>query len=162
MITFKTYVKEAINPLDPYGEESWHIDKIDDEKTLKIKEKLKEIVDFKDKFYGERMEKYFNNLTKNQGDEEHTYEILEYGDSMWDQGTRIGVVKARSKDEARAIYVILTKTKRYADILTTGFYGSRRITQNKINQDIDTIKKSIKSMQKSLDNLENTKGINNI
>jgi len=156
------YVKESINSfenkqlnVDPYNEEIWE----DDEITKKIKERLKEFVDIK---YTNKLEKFFEYLSNNQSNVENIYEILEFDDSMFSLGSRCGIVKARSQSEAKSIFVLTRKRKDYIDILLTGYYGARIVSQENINKNIEEFKKELIVLNRTINNCENPKGINDI
>ncbi len=102
-------INEAINPLDPYGEESWPPVAMDDAKTKNIKSKLDELAS-KYNFKYEHDRPGYNKLLKllstSEKNDVYIYEVREYQDGgPNDRGYNIGWIKARNKHEARALWL---------------------------------------------------------
>jgi hypothetical protein len=153
MISFCEYLKEDINPVDPYGEESWEFD---DEKTKIIKSKLKELADNHNFKYAHERPEYERTLQKlSEGDkkEEKIYEIREYTDGgPNDRGFRIGWVKARNKEEARSIWAI--KKKNISVICTGGFLGFSKYSQAEFDKELNDLKRKLAKME-NIPSIEN-------
>jgi len=141
-------MNEAINPLDPYGEESWPPVAMDDAKTKTIKSKLDEMAS-KHKFKYRHERPSYNDLLKDlstgEKNDVYIYEVREYEDGgPCDRGHNIGWIKARNKHEARALWVI--KTKNFVHVWS-GYVGFSRTNQADFYRELETLKKKVEKME---------------
>ncbi len=132
---YKLFELKGHEDVDPYGEEDWDVG--DDDIIRKMR---KELLHYFNELYGDKYDDKIKTMKFVPNKEEYIYEIVSYTDEGRKNGT-LGFVEARSKTEARVIYVLWemvnkVKPRGISDILFTGFYGAERITRAEIENKI--------------------------
>jgi len=139
-------LNENIYENDPYGEEKWD----DDDITKKLRQSL--IEKLGDNAY--RCENFINTIGNDVSNEDKLYIIMEFSDGgPNDRGRTICLVRARSRNEAKAI-AYLTKNLHH-EVVTTGFYTA--ILKNE-----DEYRREINALIRKLENFQNITTVDDI